>query len=526
MQFWKSQILTYLTGAWHYRWHGLLLAWVASIVGWIGVGMIPNTYQAIAKVYIDTDTLMGPLLRGLTVSTDPDQTVSIMLNTLVTRPNLEQVVHLTDPHSSSMKEAQLQGAVQRLQESIALKPLGSKNLYEISVSDHDPEYALRVTQSLLSILVDSNIGDKRRDMEDAQSFIDNKLSEYETLLREAEKRRAEFKQTHLDLFTGGPADARIDVASGHVAAAEENLGAAMARRDSIAAQLSRVSKTTMIDAPGALNINGVQVGGAGGGGQGSALMRLAQAKQSLVEMQSKYTDDYPDIVSTKHLISQLEAELRAAPSQDNLGGSATIPNPVYVALQAKLSDAETDVAFQRHNLEEAKAELEKSKQVTSTAIEVETKYADLDRDYDIIHRNYQDLLARREAARLSQAVDDRQETIAFRVVEAPMKAAFPVAPNRQMLDSVVLLVAIASGVVVAIGLSLLAGRFVSSDQLAAEFDYPIIGVVSRMRTLADTVRNARSALMAGAALGALVLSYFALAALLTPTAQTAIGKMI
>jgi uncharacterized protein involved in exopolysaccharide biosynthesis len=255
-------------------------------------------------------------------------------------------------------------------------------------------------------------------------------------------------------------------------------------------------------------------------------MRLAQAKQSLVDLQSKYTDSYPDIVATKRLIKQLEDELRAAPSQDNEGGSASIPNPVYVALQAKLSDAATEVAFERHALDEAKQELERAKQVTSTAIEVETKYADLDRDYDIIHKNYQDLLARREAARLSQAVDDRQETIAFRVIEAPMKAVFPVAPNRPVLDTVVLLIGLSAGVIVAIGMSLLAGRFVSSDQLAAAFDYPVIGVISRVTTLADTIRAARSALMVGVSFGVLVLCYFGLTIFLNPQVQVAIGRAL
>lgn len=522
MQFWKSQILTYLTGAWHYRWHGLGIAWAVCLVGWLGVFFIPNTYQAVAKIYIDTDTLMGPLLRGLTVNTDPDQTVSVMLNTLVTRPNLEQVVHLTDPHSASMRDAQLQSAVQGLQDNISLKPLASKNLFEIAFTNRDPEYALRVSQSLLSILVDSNIGDKRRDMEGAQSFIDNKLAEYETLLREAEKRRADFKQSHLDLFVGGPANARTDVAAGHIAATTQALGAAIARRDSIQVQLAGMEKTVMIDAPGALNVNGVQVAG----GQGSPLLRLAQAKQNLVELQSRYTDDYPDVVAAKGLIKTLENELANAPKEGVEGGSATIPNPVYVALQAKLSDAETEVAFQRHNIAEAQQELEKAKDATATAIQVETKYADLDRDYDIIHKNYQDLLARREAARLSQAVDDRQQTIAFRVVEPPMKEVFPVAPNRQLLNSVVLLVGLASGVVVAIGLSLLAGRFVSSDQLAAEFDYPIIGVVGRMKTFGDTIRAARAALMIGVSFGALILCYVGLVVLLQPTVQSAIGRMI
>jgi len=522
MHFWKAQIFTYLSGAWQYRWYALVLAWVFCLAGWTAVAFIPNQYQAVAKIYIDTDTLMGPLLRGLTVTTDPDQTVSIMLSTLVTRPNLEQVVHLTDPHSASMSDSNLQARVQRLQENITLKPLGSKNLYEIAYTDRDPEYALEVSQSLLSILVDSNIGDKRRDMEGAQSFIDNKLAEYETLLREAEKRRADFKQEHLDLFTGGPADQQIDQAGARITAAKQSLGAAIARRDSLQGQLAGIAKTVQIDAPGPVEVNGVALGG----GQGSPLLRLQQAKQNLVELQAKYTDDYPDVVATKKLIKQLGAELAAAPAESDQGGGASIPNPVYVALQAKLSDAETEVAFQRHNLAQANSELDGAKNLTTKAIEIQTKYADLDRDYDIIHRNYQDLLARREAARLSQAVDDRQQTIAFRVVEPPQKAARPVAPNRLILNSLILLFGVGGGVAAAALMSIAVGRFTSTRQLAAEFDYPIIGVVGRMTNMADSIRAVRSAMIAGATFAALLAFFLILSVATDPVVQTTIGGLI
>lgn len=105
MQSWKVQLLSHLSSAWQYRWYGIATAWLICLAGWIGVGAMPDVYQSEAKVYIDTDTLMRPLLKGLAVSTDPDQQVSVMLRTLVTRPNIEQVVRLTDPNAASMSAA-------------------------------------------------------------------------------------------------------------------------------------------------------------------------------------------------------------------------------------------------------------------------------------------------------------------------------------------------------------------------------------------------------------------------------------
>src|ERR1700690_3328717 len=130
MQPWLVQFRTYLNGGWHYRWIALAVAWGICLVGWGVIAVIPNEFEAAAKIYVDTDTMMAPLLKGLTVSTDPEQQVQVMLNTLLTRPNLEQVVHLTHPDANNYPSTQMADAVQYLQDNITIKPLGTaKNLY-------------------------------------------------------------------------------------------------------------------------------------------------------------------------------------------------------------------------------------------------------------------------------------------------------------------------------------------------------------------------------------------------------------
>src|ERR1051325_8275917 len=201
MQPWKIRLRTYLTGTWHYRWIGMGVAWAVCIIGWLGIAMIPNQFQAVSMIYVDTDTMMAPLLKDLTVSTDPQQQVSVMLNTLLARPNLEQVIHLTNPKANSLSSAEMARQVEALQDNISIKPLSTKNLFQLSYTDKDPDRGLNVTQTLESIFIDSNIGNKRHDLEGAQSFLDTKVNEYETLVRQAEQRRTSFKQANLEVLS-------------------------------------------------------------------------------------------------------------------------------------------------------------------------------------------------------------------------------------------------------------------------------------------------------------------------------------
>ncbi len=60
-------VLEYLRGIWRFRWIGLTVAWVVCLVGWLFVAQMPEKYVATARVNIDTNTVLRPLLRGLAI---------------------------------------------------------------------------------------------------------------------------------------------------------------------------------------------------------------------------------------------------------------------------------------------------------------------------------------------------------------------------------------------------------------------------------------------------------------------------
>ncbi len=85
-----------LKAAWRRRWLGVAIAWVICLVGWVGVSKVPNQYQASARLYIDTNAVLTPLLKNLAVNSSPDAQLRVLQSTLVSRPNIQTLISKTD----------------------------------------------------------------------------------------------------------------------------------------------------------------------------------------------------------------------------------------------------------------------------------------------------------------------------------------------------------------------------------------------------------------------------------------------
>src|SRR3979409_454221 len=91
-----NQILFHLRATWRYRWLAVISAWIIALGGWIAVYLMPDRYEASARVYVDTQSVLRPLLAGLAVQPNVDQMVTMMSRTLISRPNLEKVIRMAD----------------------------------------------------------------------------------------------------------------------------------------------------------------------------------------------------------------------------------------------------------------------------------------------------------------------------------------------------------------------------------------------------------------------------------------------
>src|SRR5205814_9633210 len=153
------ELLAHLRGMWHRRWIGLGVAWLAVVIGVAIVYRIPERYEASARVYVDTESILKPLLAGLALQPNLDQQVALMSRTLISRPNVEKLVRMADLDLKAKTQADRDELIDGVIKAIGLTGNITSNLYAISYRDADPERARRVVQSLLGIVGESSVGD-------------------------------------------------------------------------------------------------------------------------------------------------------------------------------------------------------------------------------------------------------------------------------------------------------------------------------------------------------------------------------
>src|SRR5580698_1456366 len=86
-----AQVRDEIASAWRYRWYAMLLAALASLAGWLLVFSLPDRYEALASVFVDTRTSLKPVLQGLTADQDVDAQLNFVRQSLLAGPKLLRV---------------------------------------------------------------------------------------------------------------------------------------------------------------------------------------------------------------------------------------------------------------------------------------------------------------------------------------------------------------------------------------------------------------------------------------------------
>lgn len=468
-----TTIFIYVRAIWRRKWIAAAVCWAVCAIGWTAVSIIPNQYASEARVYVNVDSLLRPLLRGLAVDTNPLQQLDYMQRTLLSRPNLEQVVHLADLDSTVHSPAEKEQLLAGLAHDITIR-LQGQNLFTISYTHHRSTVARDVVQAVLTVFSETTAGNNRLEMTNARRFLDDQIANYETQLRAAEARRAQFREKYAEILPNAENSAgSLESARKASQQLHNELADAIARRDALKKQIADVPQTIAVDQAATVVI-------ANGEAVGSSAARLEDLRRKLVELQTRYTDQHPDVISLKREIASLEAGLAASKGDKGPAPGlhrGTVSNIVYEQLKLRLVDAESAVASLDRRVKDADAEYKRLDKAVKAAPGIELQSQNLDRDYDVLKKNYEELISRRESTNLTAAADTRADRVEFRVVDAPQVALQPIAPNRPILYSGVLLAGLGAGIGAAFLLVQLDRSFASISSLRT-LGLPVIGTVS------------------------------------------------
>lgn len=473
MQELVDQLRGYLKATWRYRWIGILVAWLIASAGWIVVNILPDRYDASTRVYVDTQTVLKPLLTGLAVQPNTDQIINMLSRTLMSGPNLEKVIELAGLDANIKSEDDRAKLVNRIREWIDIRSTRKEDLYTLSFSGSSPQEAKRVLEAFLKLFEQESLEDKRKDSESAQRFIDEQLVSYGKKLKVAEEAVMEFKRQNVGLMPseGQGYYSRLRDAEFALTQAEGDLREAENSRDAIKRQLAGYKDATQ-------------------GANPELDARINALEKKLDDLMVTYTSQHPDVVALERLISHLKQQREAGAKGAAVPPSGTrLLDPGEQQLMVSLAAAEAKVAAMKARVAERDRRHNELKAVADALPKVEAKFIQLTRDYDVIKTRYNNLLERRESARISGDMQEKSTSAGFRVVDPPRAQSKPSWPNRPRLVTMILLAALGGGAGVAFLISQLRPTFDSERRLQEATGLPVLGTVINEWTGAQRFRR-------------------------------------
>lgn len=456
-----------ITAAWRYRWFAVLFTWLICGVGWAYVLTIPNQYQSSARMYVDSEAVLTPLLRGLAADNGQGKQLDFLQRTLLSRPNLEKLISKTDLVLSVNGPGELQAMVEQLGRSVWVNSQGG-NMFTITYRNESPRLAYDVVQSVLTSFVESKAGNNRAEIANAQNFLQQQINAYEKQLRDAERKRAEFRVKYIDLLPSGDGGlSRMEGAAGTVRQLEGSLDDAVARREQLTRELANTPPLIATESEGA----GIVDNG-----------RLRAAQVQLQELLLRFTNEHPDVVAQRALITALRSGAVGsgappAPAEPAASRNRSVPNPIYEQIKNRLIDNDGTVYSLQRQVAEQTKERDRLEGIARGVPGLQAEFTNLNRDYDVLRLNFEGLLARRESMRISQAADLDSDKLKLQIVDPPQVPENPIGPKRLLLLSGVLIAALAGGGALALLLVQFDQSFHSIDELR-DLGFTVVGGVS------------------------------------------------
>jgi polysaccharide chain length determinant protein (PEP-CTERM system associated) len=477
---------------WQRRWLALAVAWGLCMLGWLGLAFLPNSYESTAHVAVEARQLL-PSQVGMPQPGPAD--VTRLKQTITSTENLTKVVRRTDLNTLVTSDRDLAAEVEMLRQAIKVTAT-PENVFEIGATAkvsgfsnaQNAKLAAAIVQNLIDLFVSDNLSGDRTEANQSLTFLDNEVRKREQELQQAEQKRAEFEQHYLGLLPGeGSIEQRMAAARSEMSNVDQQLIQAQTSLAALRSQLAATPPTL----PGV------------GGDTGSASGQLSSLEGQLAQAQARgYTDSHPDVIALKQQIARIRPLAAREPR-----GAGGMQNPSYVSIQSMMAERQGTLQAAMARKAQLQSDMAQLTSNESSQPGVAAEQERLNRDYDVLKRQYDKLLEDRDQVRLRSDIATKTDSFKFRVIDPPSQPTLPKAPNRPLLLTVILFAAIAAGIGAAFVAVQLQRTFPTQNKLAEATGLPVFGTIREVLTPDVRAHRRQRLAWLGSGAGALFAGY-------------------
>ncbi len=446
---------------------------VISLFTW-GSFLLPRTYEASSTVFIERSSIIDPLIEGVGVYGNIEERLINIKNGVLSRKIIERVIKKLDLDTETINSSQYEALIQSIKERLNVNIEGNRrnqaDLFTISYKGKDPELVRDIVNKFVDEYIEENVGSRRTDVYSAYAFIKSQLVEYKSKLEESDKAIREFREKNPNMVPQSETTllSRIERFQTEKIESEIQLKELTRKRENLQKQLSGEKELTIAFVSS----------------EGSPQGRLNYLNNQLVILMTKFTKYHPDVIKVKSEIEELKSQIEQAKDsqEEPLGTETAAINPIYQQLREELTKTDFEIESVKARIKELTRQQQDAQRILGQMPKEQEEWVKLQRDRNVYQRLYDELLQKQETARVSKDLELTEKTGAFRVIDPAVLPQVPVSPNRVKLILMGIMLSIASGLGVAIGLEYLRDSFRDEASIEERLKLPVLATIPKIIT--------------------------------------------
>jgi polysaccharide chain length determinant protein (PEP-CTERM system associated) len=373
----------------------------------------PSKFETSATIFADNQNILKPLLAKQAAQSKVQNHTKVVRDMIQSPRILKTVIENVYGTASFESAEELGQSINRLRSKVTVGGIGAGYI-KVSYSDSTSDDAYRVINEVVDVFIRASTDEQRTESREAFLFIDNQVKQYKDQLLLAEERLKVFRSQNFD-GRDGDVDSSISRIRSQLEelkiSIDEDKTAIGAIKEQLANESEYSSQKYKADV------------------YGQRLESLESARNNLL---LTYTEDYPDVVSLTYQIEDIRSAIKEAEANKKYGNARqetdqdAVLNPLYQELRSRLSQAQTGMQSKVKRLSALQGLMGKEYERRKRIAERGAEEAELTRDYTVTRRIYEDMLERKEKARLSMTLNIEGQGVTYRIQEPALPPLNPV----------------------------------------------------------------------------------------------------
>jgi polysaccharide biosynthesis transport protein len=502
--------------------------------------LLPSIYQSSSTILIEAQQIPQEFVKS-TVTGFAEQRIQSLSQQILSRVKLWEIIQQFNLYEEMRKKYTREEVVEHMRDDIKLETIsaevGGKNrrqsgqpevtiAFSIAYRGNNPGMVQKVSGTLASLYLEQNLKTREAQAQSTTQFLEAELKQLQERLQGLGDKITAFKGRHegllpeqqqfnreqvarlemdikqLDAAMRSAEDRKIYIEgqlatvkpdSPLIGATGERVMAPADRLKALEVSLADLQSKFSDDHPEVRKVHREiaelkKMVGQPGGSASIRRQKLTQLKAELAEKQGKYSDQHPEVRKLKNEIARLEQ----APETVSPPKPVTEPeNPAYISLTTQIKAAETETASLRSQQAGLREKLQMYRQRLEEAPKVEQEYMALTRDYQNASQKHQEVMNKILEARISEGMEEHQKGEKFTLIDPASFPEKPVSPKRWLIFLAGIIMSLGAGFGTVALAEHLDHSVKSSDELARLTGLPVLGSIIRIETSEDITRARR-----------------------------------